>query len=158
MRDAGVARETFLQVQLVAILFMAGGIVWAGFWSDASSPRRVLMTGCVLAVGAGFLTAPLLGSGSLPQIGLYLSILLLLMGFVYGPVGAWLPSLFPARVRYTGASVAFNAGGVIGGGLTPTIAAALTQAGGLVPVGLYLSGAALLSLIALLAYRRREPA
>jgi MFS family permease len=38
----GYPRELFLQVQLVAILFMAGGIVWAGYWSDAKSPRLVL--------------------------------------------------------------------------------------------------------------------
>jgi hypothetical protein len=37
-------------------------------------------------------------------------ILLFLMGLVYGPLGAWLPGLFPARVRYTGASLAFNVG------------------------------------------------
>ena len=33
----------------------------------------------------------------------YLSLILLLMGFVYGPLGDWLPGLFPAQVRYTGA-------------------------------------------------------
>ena len=81
-------------------------------------------------------------------------ILLLLMGFVYGPLGAWLPGLFPARVRYTGASIAFNVGGILGGGLTPLIAEQLVQTGGLGNVGLYLSGAAALSLIALAALRR----
>ena len=35
--------------------------------------------------------------------------LLFVMGLVYGPLGAWLPGLFPARVRYTGASICFNA-------------------------------------------------
>jgi ABC-type branched-subunit amino acid transport system permease subunit len=89
-------------------------------------------------------------------IGAYLSILLLLMGFVYGPLGAWAPGLFPARVRYTGASVAFNVGGVIGGGFTPVVAEALRTAPGLgLPyVGYYLSAAAALSLLALLFLRR----
>jgi hypothetical protein len=57
-------------------------------------------------------------------------------------------------VRYTGASVAFNVGGILGGGLTPMIAEQLVQSGGLGYVGLYLSIAAGLSLIALLAMRR----
>ena len=39
----GYSRETFLGVQLGAILFLAAGIVTAGWWSDASNPRRVLM-------------------------------------------------------------------------------------------------------------------
>ncbi|HEX5007846.1 MAG TPA: hypothetical protein VFV70_12070, partial [Hyphomonadaceae bacterium] len=150
----GIPRETFLQVQLIAIMFMAGGIVWAGYWSDSSTPRLVLIVGCVLATGAGFLMGPMLGSGELMLVGGLLSILLLLMGFVYGPLGAWLPGLFPARVRYTGASVAFNIGGVIGGGFTPIAAQALAEQGGLPFVGFYLSVAAGLSLLALLLLRK----
>lgn len=150
----GIPRETFLMIQLTAILFMAGGIVWAGYWSDAKTPRLVLMMGCALTIGAGFLLGPMMGSGSLWLVGGFLSLVLLLMGFVYGPLGAWLPGLFPARVRYTGASVAFNVGGIIGGGFTPIAAQALSDAGGLNLVGLYLSTAAALSLAALLLLRR----
>ena len=61
------------------------------------------------------------------------------MGFVYGPLGAWLPSLFPARVRYTGVSVAFNIAGVLGGALTP-IAAVWLAAQGRSALGRPLSG------------------
>lgn len=148
------SRETFLGVQLGAIGFMAAGIVAAGWWSDKSSPRVVLMTGCVMTVAAGFLLAPMMGSGSLWGIWAFLSLALLCMGFVYGPLGAFLPGLFPARVRYTGASMAFNVGGILGGGLAPMIAQALADRGGLVPVGYYLSAAALVSLIALAPLKR----
>jgi MFS family permease len=149
----GIPRETFLQVQLVAILLMAGGIVWAGYWADASTPRMVLAVGCALSIAAGFLLAPMMAGGDLLLIGGFLSLLLLLMGFVYGPLGAWLPGLFPARVRYTGASVAFNVGGVIGGGFTPIVAAMLAGQG-LHLVGVYLSAAAALSFVALVLLRK----
>ncbi len=149
-----IPRETFLQIQLVAILFMAGGIVVAGYWSDAATPRLVLAVGCALSIATGFLIGPMMGGGDLLLIGIFLSILLLMMGFVYGPLGAWLPGLFPARVRYTGASVAFNVGGVIGGGFTPVAAQALAQQGGLSLVGVYLSAAAGLSFVALLLLRK----
>jgi hypothetical protein len=46
-------RETFLGVQLGAILFLAIGILAAGYRSDASNPRRVLMAGCVGTVVVG---------------------------------------------------------------------------------------------------------
>lgn len=151
----GYAREAFLGVQLIAILFMAGGIIWAGYWSDATDPRSVLMWGCALTIAAGFLLAPMIGSGSLLLIGVFLSLALLLMGFVYGPLGGWLPGLFATRVRYTGASVAFNVGGILGGGLTPLFAEQLVAAGGLSWVGYYLSVAAALSLIALFFLRER---
>ncbi len=153
----GYSRETFLAVQLAAIGFMAVGIVAAGYWSDAGSPRRTLMAGCVGVILLGFALPAMLGSGSLLVIWAFLSLGLVGMGLVYGPLGAFLPGLFPARVRYTGSSVAFNVGGIIGGGLAPMIAQALADRGGLVPVGYYLSGAALLSLIALLAVRRDQP-
>ena len=117
-------------------------------------PRLVLAVGCALSIAAGFLIGPLMGGGDLLLIGVFLSILLLMMGFVYGPLGAWLPGLFPARVRYTGASVAFNVGGVIGGGFTPVAAQALAQQGGLSLVGVYLSAAAGLSFVALLLLRK----
>ncbi|MGE5565131.1 MAG: MFS transporter [Parcubacteria group bacterium] len=151
----GYSREAFLGVQLAAILFMAAGIIWAGWWSDASSPRRVLVVGCVGTVLGGFLLAPMMGSGSLFLVWAFLSLALVLMGLVYGPLGAWLPGLFPARVRYTGSSVAFNIGGVIGGGLTPMIAQALSGKG-LNLVGGYLSLAGALSLAAILLLGHRD--
>jgi MFS family permease len=151
----GYSREAFLGVQLAAILFMAAGIVWAGYWSDASTPRRVLMIGCLGTVLGGFLLGPLMGSGSLLLVWVFLSLALVLMGLVYGPIGAWLTGLFPARVRYTGSSVAFNVGGVIGGGLTPMIAQALAGRG-LSLVGGYLSVAGALSLAAILLLGHRD--
>jgi MFS family permease len=123
-----------------------------------SNPRRVLMTGCAGTVAAGFLLPVMMGSGSLLAIWGFLSLALFLMGFVYGPLGAFLPHLFPTRVRYSGASIAFNVGGILGGGLAPMIAQALADKGGLPPVGLYLSGAALVSLLALWPLRRSTEA
>jgi metabolite-proton symporter len=149
----GYDRRAFLAVQLVAIVFLAIGIVSAAWLSDRSNPRRVLLVGCGLTVLVGGLLAPMLGSGSLPVIWLFLSLALLVMGFVYGPLGAWLPGLFPARVRYTGASMAFNVGGILGGGLAPVLAQALANHGGLPWVGAYLAAAALISFVGLLPLR-----
>ncbi len=153
----GYSREMFLAVQLGAILFMAGGIIAAGWLSDASNPRIVLMAGCIGTVFAGFLLSPMMGSGSLLLVFLFLALALTLMGFVYGPLGAWLPGLFPAQVRYTGASMAFNIGGILGGALAPMIAQALADRGGLSPVGLYLGAAGLVSFVALALLRHPQP-
>lgn len=154
----GVPRETFLGLQLGAILFMAGGIVLAGWLSDRTNPRRILMAGCIGTIPAGLLLAPLLGSGSTTGMFAFLSLALLLMGFVYGPLGAWLPGLFPAHVRYTGASMAFNVGGILGGALAPIISQWLAERGGLPLVGLYMSIAGAISLIALASLGQRSSA
>jgi MFS family permease len=145
----GYDRTSFLQIQLGAILFMALGIVLAGWLSDIKTPRWVLILGCIGAVPGGLLLGPMMGSGSGLMVFLFLSLMLLLMGFLYGPLGAFLPGLFPANVRYTGASVAFNVGGILGGALAPMIAQTLADAGGLFLVGVYLSVAALVSVVAL---------
>lgn len=150
-KTLGFAMQDMLRVQLGAILFMAVGIYAAAWLADARyDERRVLAGGCVGVMLAGALIQPMMASGSLALVFAYLALTLLLMGFVYGPLGAWLPGLFPARVRYTGASMAFNVAGVIGGGLTPLAAQALAQGFGLWAVGLYGSAAAGLSLVALL--------
>lgn len=152
-KTLGYSMRDFLGVQLVAILFMAAGIYLAAWLADARlDPRRVLAGGCAGVAVVGLAIAPLMGAG-LPGVFAFVALLLFAMGFVYGPLGAWLPGLFPPRVRYTGASMTFNIAGVIGGGLTPLIAQALALRGGLAPVGWYLSAAGLLSLIALMLRR-----
>ena len=158
-KTLGYSMKAFLSIQLGAILFMAIGIYAAAWLSDRRyDERRVLMAGCVGTMLAGLLMAPLMNSGSLFAVFLFLALSLTLMGFVYGPLGAWLPGLFPARVRYTGASMAFNVAGVLGGGLTPLIAQTLALRGGLLWVGLYSGGAALISLVALALHGRARTA
>ncbi len=157
-KSLGYSMQDFLGVQLLAILFMAAGIYLAAWLADARfDPRRVLAGGCVLVAASGFAMAPLMAAG-LIGVFAFLSLLLFAMGFVYGPLSAWLTDLFPPRVRYTGTSMTFNVAGVIGGGMTPVIAQAMALKGGLAPVGYYLSAAALLSLAALLALRGRSEA
>ena len=151
----GFDRELFLGIELVAILFMAAGIAVAAVQADRRSAARVLMLGCVATVPVGLVMPLLLVPGSLASVALWLALGLFVMGFVYGPLGGWLPSLFPARVRYTGVSVTFNIGGILGGGLTPLIAAWLVKQGGLGLVGLYLAGAGVLSLVGLLLVSRK---
>ncbi len=150
----GYDRQSFLAVQLGAILFLAAGIGLAGWASDRFRPSTVMLWGCVGAIVSGVALAPLLGGGSLGKVFLFLALALFTMGFLYGPLGAWLTNLYLARVRYTATALAFNLGGIIGGGFTPAVAQLLATRGGLGLVGAYLGGAALLSIIGIVAARR----
>lgn len=154
-KTLGYDRETFLAVELLAILFMAAGIVTAGISADRRTANSVLIFGCVFTIPVGMAMALLLVPGSLVSVAAWLAFALFVMGFVYGPLGGWLPSLFPARVRYTGVSVTFNLGGILGGGLTPMIAETLVKQGGLAWVGYYLAGAGMLSLVGLILIRNK---
>lgn len=148
-KTLGYGRELFLLIQLVAILFLAGGIILAGVHADLGNAQRTLLRGFVVTIPVGLLLPLLLVQHSPVTVFVWLAFALFVMGFCYGPLGGWLPSLFPARVRYTGVSVTFNLGGIIGGGLTPFIAQKLVDQGGLALVGYYLAGAGLVSMVGL---------
>jgi len=86
----------------------------------------------------------------------FLCIGLALMGLTYGPLGTALAELFPTAIRYTGASLTFNLAGIVGASLTPYIATYLGNTHGLPYVGYYLSGAGIVTLIALVSIRARH--
>ncbi len=153
--ELGYDKRAFLGVQLFAILFMAAGIVAAGYAADRWSSRGVLMVGSGIAILIGLAMGPMFNLGSLAMIALFLCLGLFTMGLVYGPLAALLPQLFTARVRYTGVSIAFNVGGILGGGFAPAVAQGLADKGGLAYVGLYISGAAVLTLLGLAAVSPR---
>ena len=142
----GHGRQAFLGLELGAILFLAGGVVVSCTLADRTSATAMLRWGFAGCIVSGLLMGPMLGAASLWVVFAWLALSLFAMGFAYGPLGGWLPSLFDAGVRYTGVSVAFNLGGIIGGALAPIAAQALATHGGLGLVGTYLVAAGLLSL------------
>ncbi|WP_248803661.1 MFS transporter [Pseudomonas sp. MWU13-2100] len=147
--NLGYSRETFLGLLCFAVLFMAAATPLAAWASDRFGRKPVLILGAVLALLSGFTMEPLLGHGSTAGVALFLCLELFLMGITFAPMGALLPELFPTHVRYTGASAAYNLGGIVGASAAPFFAQKLVAMGGLSWVGGYVSGAAALSLIAI---------
>ena len=145
-----IARADFLQMLCVAVLFMAVITPISAGLSDKFGRKPVLLIGCLLAILAGFSLAPLMASGSLWKITLFLSIALLLMGATFAPMGAFLPEQFPVAVRYTGAGLSYNLGGILGASTAPFISQLLVDKGGLAWVGYYVSAMALVSLVAII--------
>jgi len=148
------SRKDFLIQQLFAVLFFGLTIPIAAVWADRHGRARTLIWVSAAIAVFGLVLAPLFGSGSTTQTTVFLSLGLALMGLTYGPLGTILSELFPAEVRYTGASLTFNLAGILGASLAPYIATWLATHYGLQYVGYYLTGAALISLIALLLARK----
>ena len=143
-------RKDFLIQQLIAVLFFGLTIPIAALWADRYGRRTTLIWVSAAIAAFGLALAPLFGSGSVVQVTVFLSVGLGLMGMTYGPLGTMLSELFPPEVRYTGASLTFNLAGILGASLAPYIATWLATNYGLQYVGYYLSGAALITLVALL--------
>ncbi|MCE0909940.1 MULTISPECIES: MFS transporter [Pseudomonas] len=149
----GYSRETFLGLLCFAVVFMALATPLSAWLSDRYGRKPVLIVGGLLAVASGFTMEPLLTSGSTTGVALFLAIELFLMGVTFAPMGALLPELFPTHVRYTGASAAYNLGGIVGASAAPFFAQKLVNMGGLSWVGGYVSAAAVISLIAVLCLK-----
>jgi MFS family permease len=153
-RVSHIPRGTFLGLLCVAITLMAIATPISAFLSDRFGCRLVLLVGSAVAAVSGFAMQPLLGAGRVTGAAVYLCLELGLMGLLFAPMGALLPSLFPPQVRYTGASTAYNLGGILGASLAPYAAQFLLGLGGLSAVGLYISGTAMVSFLALLCLRQ----
>jgi metabolite-proton symporter len=143
------SRATFLIIQLIGVVFFALAIPLSAVLAERG--RRITLIGVTVAIAAfGLVFAPMLSAG-IGGATLAMVIGLSLMGLSYGPLGTTLSELFPTAVRYTGSSVAFNLAGIFGASLAPYIATYLATKYGLQYVGYYLTGAALLTLLGLLA-------
>ncbi len=152
----GYARHEFLQLQLISALFFALFIPLSAKLSDRRGMTSGLMAGTTGIILLGLVLGPLLQAGSVSTV-IALSIGMALMGASFGPLGALMSGLFPAEVRYTGASLAFNLSGILGAALAPYVATTLATQFGLQFVGYYLSAMAAISLLTLLMIRRVAP-
>ena len=146
-------RSGFLMAQMIGMAFFALGIPVAAWAADRFGAKAILITASFLILLFGLIFAPLFAWHQADAL-VFLVIGLFLMGLTYGPLGTGLAELFPTPIRYTGISLAFNLAGILGASLAPYIATWLAKSYGLAAVGYYLSGAAFLTLVALLVMQR----
>jgi metabolite-proton symporter len=150
----GYGRDKFLLMQLFDIVFFALTIPLAAILAERG--RRSTMLWVTASIGAfGLVMAPMFAAGTTGAVTM-MAVGLSLMGLTYGPLGTVLSELFPTAVRYTGSSLAFNFGGILGASVAPYIATWLAKNYGLQYVGYYLCAAAVLTFIGLLAVRETK--
>jgi metabolite-proton symporter len=142
-----ITRPDFLIMLCIAVIGMMSATPLCGNLADKFGRRPVLLTSGLFALVLGF-ALPLMMSGGIISISLFLFSALFLMGATYAPLGAFLPEQFPAAVRYTGAGLSYQLGGILGASFAPVISQWLVDQGGLQWVGYYMSGAALVSILA----------
>ena len=148
----GYTRQQFLLMQLVGILFFALTIPFSAMYADRHGRRATLIAVTVSIAVFGLVLAPIVSSGTIGAM-VALAAGLALMGFTYGPLGTFLSELFPTAVRYTGNSLTFNLAGIFGASLAPYAATWLATNYGLPFVGYYLTAAALVTLVGMIATR-----
>ncbi|MFT4050996.1 MAG: MFS transporter [Microbacterium sp.] len=129
----------------------------AGWVSDRIGRRTTYILGWVFQLVGALLLFPLVNTASIALLTLGLVILTVGLGFTYGPQAALYAELFPASIRFSGVSISYAIGAILGGAFAPTIAQAIVQStGSTAGVTWYLAGMTALGLIATLLLRDRS--
>jgi metabolite-proton symporter len=149
-------RGTMLALLIASCPVWMLGMGVSAYLSDIVGRRRVYLTSTValLVVSAVFFT--LIDTGSIPVMLAAMLALAFVLGCTVGPQSALFAELFPAHVRYSGASLGYQVGAILGGGIAPFMATWLyAEYGTTVAISAYFVAVSLVSLASTLVLLRR---
>ncbi|MDD7968947.1 MFS transporter [Actinomycetospora lemnae] len=147
-------RTTLLTLIMLSTVVWVATIVVAAVLSDRFGSRRVFVVGALTAVVWPLPMFALVNTGSAALAGLAFAVAAIVQGIMAGAQGGLFAEIFPVRVRYSGISIAYQVGGMVGGAVTPLVATALFGAtGSSTPIALYVTALSLLSLVAVFGLR-----
>ena len=157
----GFTNQEYLLMLMIAVCVFAAFIVISCVNADKFGRKRVIIiSSCCLVAFAllfPFLLDPaVVGQRNFATNLLFLCIGFALMGTAFGPIGAFLPELFDANVRYSGSGIGYNLAAIVGAAFVPTIATWLSHNWGVHSVGLYLGVMALCCLVAVLSCKETK--
>jgi MFS family permease len=154
----GFTRSTLLSLILLSTVVWIAVIVAAAVAADRFGAKRVYTIGALTAVAWPLPMFALVNTGD-AALALFAFIVAAgVQGIMAGAQGGLFTEIFEVRVRYSGISIAYQLGGMIGGAVTPIVATALFGAfGSSTPIALYVAALSLVSLVAVLGIRV-EPA
>jgi MFS family permease len=147
---ANVSRNTMLAALLIASALQIPAQFWASGYSDRHGRRGIFMLGAILTGVWAFALFPLVATGNFLLIVLGICGGLVFLGFMYGPQAAFFTELFSTEVRYSGASLGYQLGAILGGAFAPTIAVYLWREYAIVWVSVYIAVASVLALLSVL--------
>ena len=149
--SAEVTRDDMLIAVLIGSGIMIPFQFFFSAYSDRHGRRGVFMLGAILTAVWSFAIFPLVDTGNFWLIVLAISLGLVFVSMMYGPQAAFFTELFSTEVRYSGATLGYQFGAILGGAFAPTIAALLWNDYGIIWVSVYIAFASLLTLISVLS-------
>jgi len=155
----GFPRPLLLTLILLSTLVWIATIVVSAVLADRYGAKPIYVIGTITAVVWPLPMFALVDTGNAGLAFIAFCVAAIVQGLIVGAQGRLFTEIFDVRVRYSGASITYQIGGMIGGAVTPIAATALFAAyGSSTAVALYLTGICLLSLIGILALRAAHPA
>ena len=151
VQSAKMARDDMLTAVLIASAIMVPMQFLFSSYSDRNGRRGIFMLGAILSGLWAFAIFPLVDTGNFWLITLAVSGGMVFLAMMYGPQAAFFTELFSTEVRYSGATLGYQFGAIIGGAFAPTIAVKLWTELDIFWVSVYMSCSALLTLLSVMA-------
>ena len=149
--SANMARDDMLAAVLIASAIMVPIQFVFSSYSDRHGRKGIFMLGAVLTGIWAFAIFPLVDTGNFYLIVLAITGGLVFLAMMYGPQAAFFTELFSTEVRYSGATLGYQFGAIVGGAFAPTIAVKLWTEFDIFWVSAYIALASLLTLISVMA-------
>ena len=149
--SANMARDDMLSAVLIASAIMVPLQFVFSAYSDKHGRKGIFMAGAILSGLWAFAIFPLVDTGNYWLIVMAISVGLIFLAMMYGPQAAFFTELFSTEVRYSGATLGYQFGAILGGAFAPTIAVKLWTDFGIIWVSFYIAFAALLTLLSVMA-------
>ncbi|OXM75233.1 MULTISPECIES: MFS transporter [Amycolatopsis] len=147
--EIGYSRNALLVVVILTSVVQLGAIYGLSGLADRFGRRKVIAAGAIAQAVAALLFFLVFDTGVFVLALVACVVAVITVSAQYGPLPALLSDQFPTRIRYSGVSLGYQLGNVVGGGLAPVVATAIfTASGSSLLVGVYLAGMALLALVA----------
>ena len=147
VQTTDLSRNDLLMAVLIGSAVMVPMQFLFSDYSDRNGRKGIFMTGAVLTALWSFALFPLVDTGNFYFVVLAVAGGLTFLGMMYGPQAAFFAELFSTEVRYSGASLGYQIGAIIGGSFAPTIATLLWKNYDIFWVSVYIAFASLLSLV-----------
>ncbi|MAJ30432.1 MAG: MFS transporter [Gammaproteobacteria bacterium] len=151
VQSAKMARDDMLTAVLIASAIMVPMQFLFSSYSDRHGRRGIFMLGAILSGLWAFAIFPLVDTGNFWLITLAVSGGMVFLAMMYGPQAAFFTELFSTEVRYSGATLGYQFGAIIGGAFAPTIAVKLWTELDIFWVSVYMSCSAILTLLSVMA-------
>ena len=142
-----LSRNDLLMAVLIGSAMMVPMQFLFSDFSDKHGRKGIFMLGAILTALWSFALFPLIDSGNFYLVVVGVTGGLVFLGMMYGPQAAFFAELFSTEVRYSGASLGYQIGAIIGGSFAPTIATLLWKNYDIFWVSVYIAFASLLSLL-----------
>jgi len=146
-----ITRDDMLAAVLIASAIMIPVQFMFSSYSDRHGRKGVFMAGAILTGLWAFAIFPLVDTGNFWLIVLAITGGLIFVSMMYGPQAAFFTELFTTEVRYSGATLGYQFGAILGGAFAPTIAALLWKDYGIFWVSVYIALASFLTLLSVMA-------